>query len=140
MGYGATVWDPYQKYNSDKVKSVQRRAARFVKNRYSRYSSVSDMLDVLGWSCLSQIRQDARLILFTKLLTVWHKCLSKVSLLRRIKVLKENTTQNLDRLAIQLASIIMDSRFFSKTISVWNGLAFAEAPSLAVCRLHFLNN
>ena len=43
MEYGATVWVPYQKYNSDKIERVQRRAARFVKSRYSRYSSVSDM-------------------------------------------------------------------------------------------------
>ena len=57
--YGATVWDPYQKYNSDKVERVQRLAARFVKSRYSRYSSVSDMLDVLGWPPLSQRRQEA---------------------------------------------------------------------------------
>ena len=62
MEYGATVWDPYQKYNSDKVERVQRRAARFVKSRYSRYSSVSDMLDVLGWPPLSQRRQEAQLI------------------------------------------------------------------------------
>ena len=47
MEYGATVWDLYQKYNSDKVERVQRRAASFVKSRYSRYSSVSDMLNVL---------------------------------------------------------------------------------------------
>ena len=44
MEYGATVWDPYQKYNSDKDERVQRRAARFVKSWYSRYSSVSDVL------------------------------------------------------------------------------------------------
>ena len=48
MEYGATVWDPYQKYNSDKVERVRRRVARFVKSRYSRYSSVSDMLGVFG--------------------------------------------------------------------------------------------
>ena len=35
--------------------------------RYSRYSSVSDMLDVLGWTPLSQRRQEARLILFYKI-------------------------------------------------------------------------
>ena len=68
MEYGATVWDPYQKYNSDKIERVQRRAARFVKSRYSRYSSVSDMLDVLGWTPLSQRRQEARLILFYKII------------------------------------------------------------------------
>ena len=31
MECGATVWDPYQKYNSDKVERVQHRAAMFVK-------------------------------------------------------------------------------------------------------------
>ena len=30
--------------------------------------------------------------------------------------------------------------FFPKTISAWNGLAFSEAPSLAVFRSNFLNN
>ena len=58
MEYNATVWDPYQKYNSDKVEWD---AARYVKSRYSRYSSVSDMLDVLGWRPLSQRRQEAQL-------------------------------------------------------------------------------
>ena len=48
MEYGATVWDPYQNYNSDKVERVQRRVARFIKSRSSICSSVSDMLDVLG--------------------------------------------------------------------------------------------
>ena len=62
--YGATVWGPYQKYNSDKVERVQRRAARFVQSRYSSYSSISDMLDVLGWTQLSQRRQEARLSFF----------------------------------------------------------------------------
>ena len=59
MEDGATVSDPYQKYNSDKIERVQRRAARSVKSRYSRYSSVSDMHDVLGWTPLSQRRQEA---------------------------------------------------------------------------------
>ena len=47
---------------------MQRRAARFVKRRYSRYSSVSDMLDKLAWPPLSQRKQEARLILFCKII------------------------------------------------------------------------
>ena len=47
---------------------VQRRAAMFVKSRYTRYSSVSDMLDELGWPPLSQRRQVARLIMFYKII------------------------------------------------------------------------
>ena len=68
MEYGATVWDPYQKYNSDKVERVHCRAGRFVKSRYSIYSSVSDMVHVLGWPPLSPKRQEARLILFYKII------------------------------------------------------------------------
>ena len=63
MEYGATVWDPYQKYNSDKVERVQRQAARFVKSRYSRYSSVSDMIDVLGGRLFLKGDRSPRLIL-----------------------------------------------------------------------------
>ena len=92
MEYGATVWDPYQKYNSDKVERVQRRAARFVKSRDSRYSSVSDMLDVWGGRLFLKGDRRLDLFCFTKLLTVWHKCTSKASLLRCIRVLEENTT------------------------------------------------
>ena len=109
MEYGATVWDPYQKYNSDKVERVQRRAARFDKSWYSKYSSVSDMLDVLGWTPLSQRRHEARLILFYKIINglaqvPFEGVLVEASLSRRIRVLEENTALNLDILAIQLAS------------------------------------
>ena len=64
MEYGAPVLDLFQNYNSDMVERVQRRAARFIKSRYSRYS---DILDVLGWPPLSQRRQEDRLILFYKI-------------------------------------------------------------------------
>ena len=54
IDYGTTVWDPYQKYNSDKVERVQRQAVRFVKSRYTRYSSVSDMFHEFRWPPLSK--------------------------------------------------------------------------------------
>ena len=69
MEYGTTVWEPYTR---DKDERVLRVAARSVKSRYTRYSSVSDMLDELGWPPLSQRRQEARLILFYEIITVWH--------------------------------------------------------------------
>ena len=67
----ASVWDPYQKYNSERV---QLRAERFVNSRYSRYSSVSDMLDVLGWLPFSQRRYEARLIVFYQIINGLAKC------------------------------------------------------------------
>ena len=60
----APLFGTCTKNRSDKIERVQRQAARFVK----RYSSVSDMLDVLGWTPLSQSRQEARLILFYKII------------------------------------------------------------------------
>ena len=36
--------------------------------------------------------------------------------------------------------VCMGSVFFPKTISAWNRLAFAEAPSLTVFKSNFLNN
>ena len=126
MEYGATVWDPYQKYNSDKVERVQRRAARFVKSRYSRHYSVSDMLDVLGWMPLSQRRQEARLILF-------YKIINGLAQVPFDGVLVEAYRRKHSMKFRQIGQ-----SFFPKTISAWNGLAFAEALALAVFRSNFI--
>ena len=74
------------------------------------------LICLMCWDGHLLLKGDRRLDLFcfTKLLTVWHKCHSKAFLARRIRVLEENTTWNLVRLPIQLAS--MDSRFFLKLL------------------------
>ena len=60
------------------------------------------LIYLMSWGGRLFLKGDRRLDLFgfTKLLTVWHKCHSKASLSRRIRVLEENTACNLDRLAI----------------------------------------
>ena len=136
MGYGATVWDPYQKYNSDKIERVQRRTARFIKSRYSRYSSVSDMLDVLGWTHLSQRRQEARLILFYEIINGLAQVPFEGVLVEAYKGTRRKHSMKLRQ--IGHTSSQYGQSFFPKTISAWNGLAFAEAPSLAVFRSNFI--
>ena len=64
----STVWHPRQKYNSDKLEMVQRRAARFVKGRYGMFESVTQMLEQLTWTPLSKRRENSRLILFYKII------------------------------------------------------------------------
>ena len=61
-----SVWSPCTKENIEKIEMVQRRAARWVTNDYSPYSSVSNMLSNLGWRSLENRRYDARLITFYK--------------------------------------------------------------------------
>ena len=84
LEYSATVWHPRQKYNSDKLEMVQRRAARFVKGRYGMFESVTQMLEQLTWTPLSKRRENSRLILFYKIINnlavVPHSCLEKATI------------------------------------------------------------
>ena len=61
---------------------VQRRAASFVKSRYGMYESVTQMLEELTWIPLSKRHENARLILFYKIINnlamLPHSCLEKV--------------------------------------------------------------
>ena len=136
--YSATVWDTYQKYNSDKIERVRRQAARFVKSRYTIYYSVSDMLHVLGWPSLSQRRQEARLILFYKISNGLAQVPFEGVLVEAYKGTRRK--HNIKIRQIGHTTSLYGQSFFPKIISAWNGLAFAEAPSLAVFRSSFLNN
>ena len=63
LEYAVPVWNPHTQDDISKIEMVQRRAARWVLGDYSPYSSVSDMLEKLGWRTLQQRRTDARLVL-----------------------------------------------------------------------------
>jgi len=49
LEYASIVWDPI--YNNDvhRIENIQRRAARWIMKDYSRYSSVTSMLQQLSW-------------------------------------------------------------------------------------------
>ena len=68
LEYAAPVWDPHTQDDINKIEMVQRRAARWVLNDYSPYSSVSGMLEKLNWRTLEQRRADSRLVLFYKII------------------------------------------------------------------------
>ena len=129
LEYSATVWHPHQKYNSDNLEMVQRRAARFVKGRYGMYESVTQMLEELTWVPLSKRRENARLILFYKIIKnlamVPHSCLEKA----------DGRTRKKHNLKFRHIGYNVDpygQSFFPKCISAWNGLAqeIAEANTL----------
>ena len=65
--YASAVWSPYTKENINKIEKVQRRAARWVSNDYSSYSSVMDMLSNLGWRSLENRCTNTRLAMFYKI-------------------------------------------------------------------------
>ena len=60
LEYACTVWDPHTQDNISKLEAVQRRAARFVVNRYHNTSSVTNMLNQLQWPSLQHRGKVAR--------------------------------------------------------------------------------
>ena len=67
LEYAATTWDPYTKTNSVKVEAVQRRAARFCFNDYRQTSSVSSMMQDLGWEQLQTRRQQNKTVMMYRI-------------------------------------------------------------------------
>ena len=54
LEYSSAAWDPFTKENVKKLEMVQRRAARYVFNRYNYVSSVNEMLQELQWNTLEK--------------------------------------------------------------------------------------
>ena len=60
LEYAATVWDPSTKTGINKVEAVQRRTARFCHNDYRRTSSLTSMIQNLGWEELQHRREQCK--------------------------------------------------------------------------------
>ena len=67
LDYAATVWSPYTQKDIDMVEQVQRRAARFIFNNYSRLASVSEMLTDLNWATLTHSRKEQKAVMLYKI-------------------------------------------------------------------------
>ena len=67
LGYCSTLWDPYTAKNINIVERVQRRAPRWVLNRFNRKDSVTAMLSALKWKTLESRRTIARLSMLYKM-------------------------------------------------------------------------
>ena len=60
MEYASIIWDPHTHANINRLEMVQRRYARFVFHDYQRTSSVTEMLNKLGWPTLQERRAQAK--------------------------------------------------------------------------------
>ena len=64
LEYANVVWDPHQQYLIDDIETVQRQAARWVKQDYRLTSSVSDMIEDFQWPTLCECRKYSKLTTF----------------------------------------------------------------------------
>ena len=70
MEYTSCVWDPTTKKNITKVESVQRSAARYIMNNYSRESSVTNMLSDLEWKSLHHRRAISKVTMLYRITSI----------------------------------------------------------------------
>ena len=96
------------------------------------------MLDVLGWTPLSQRTQEARLILFYKIINNLSQVPFEGVLVEAYKGTRRKHNMKIRQIGHTTSQY--GQPFFTKTICAWNGLAFAESPSLAVFRSNFIKN
>ena len=66
LEYSSTIWSPYTKDYIHKIKMVQRRAARYITNRYTNTSSVTSMIEHLEWESLEARRAKHQLTMLFK--------------------------------------------------------------------------
>jgi len=64
----ASVWDPNTLPNINKLKSIQRRAAKVCCNDFLRFSSVTDILSLLNLPLLQTRRAETKLITLYKII------------------------------------------------------------------------
>jgi hypothetical protein len=132
--YATTVWDPYTKDNIRKVEMVQRRAARFTLNRYRNRSSVSDMIEELGWQSLEVRREHQRLMMLYKI----RNGLVAVDGKQYLNPVYRQTRHSHSQAYIipQSSADYHRFSFFPRTVRQWNALpeSTVNAPSLDTFR------
>ena len=122
--YAATSWDPHTLRNTKKIEQIQRSSARFVMGDYQRSSSVSSMIDRLGWATLEERRRQSRLhmmfkIRFNLVDIPWKNYLSPLS---------TTTRGHGSRFAIPHTNVDAYARsYFPRTIRDWNMLPINPA-------------
>ena len=67
LDYSSTIWDPYHQKDIYRIETIQRRAAGFVQKDNKRTSSVTSMMEELGWKPLHEQRREQRLTLLYKI-------------------------------------------------------------------------
>ena len=126
LEYCSSVWDPHFQKDVLALEMVQRRAARFVYNDYSRQSSVTDMLNELQWPSLQHRRMISRLVLLYKVVN---------SLVAVPYDLRRGSTRTRSQNSQKFMNIGTKTdaykySFYPRTVKEWNLLPFTPEGTL----------
>ena len=120
--YACSVWDPHSKRDINQIEAVQRRAARYVKNRYHNTSSPSEMFKELQWESLEQRRAKLRLINMFKIT----QGLLQVTSPYLVRSSSTLLSHSLNFQRPYCSTNYLKSSYFPRTIAQWNALSFSQ--------------
>ena len=122
MEYASAVWDPFRAYQIKWLEQVQRGAARFVTQTYSREEGcVTRALDHLGWPTLEQRRYQSRLKLLHKSLNN-EAAINIPPYVHHQSSLKTRSSHPMKFIPLQTSCDTYKYSFWPRTISDWNKL------------------
>ena len=124
LEYCSSVWDLYTSLNIDKLEGVQRRAARFVFNKFSREVRVTPMLQDLKWVPLSERRARSKT-------TLLYKALNNLIHIPtdHLKLTQSHTRQHSNFYIPFVRTDAHRSSFYPSTLRLWNTLPLLTRSS-----------
>ena len=122
---------PYTQDYINKLEMVQRRAARYVTNRYHNTSSVTSMLEHLEWESLESRRVKCQLTLLFKIINDLYIDIPPDQYLTEASTRTRSHHSHKFR-HVSASSDYFKNSCFPRTIVLWNSLpaSLADAPSL----------
>ena len=120
LDYSSTIWDPHLKQDIDRIENIQRRAARFVQSDYTRTSSVTSMMEELGWKPLHERRREQRLTLLYKIVNDLVAIPADQHITYNNRRLRHGHNKQLKIVTVN--SEAYRNSFFPRTIKDWNKL------------------
>ena len=103
--------------------------ARFMCNNYSRYNSVTDMLNMLNWQSLEQRRNQAKSIMFYKIINNIVSGNSHQYLQPSVAITRGH---HLRFIQLQTRVDVYLHSFLPSTIRLWNSLPANVVSSLTI--------
>ena len=135
LEYSCSVWDPYHEGDISRIEKVQRNAARFVKNDYTRQSSVTAMMKDLNWKPLQHRRRESRLILFYKIVNHLVAIPPEHHIVKNQRISRNSHSQQYLHKRVNIDPYKYS--YFPRTIIEWNSLLSEQevnCPSLGQFR------
>ena len=132
------IWSPHYQLHIYSIGMVQRRAARFVMNKYSYCDSVFQMLDTLGWDTLQDRCNKLRAVMVFKIHNI-------VDIQPHNYLIPNQLLTRGHHYRFQQLPTYIDSykySFYPDAIKIWNSLPehTVEAPTLQLFKenLHLI--